>query len=122
MLLPGTVSSPALHDLLFQKRVAADIVQDLRFDLQTGKLSSADHDELAGEQQRQIAALDERLDRLQRSGKDEITARLENEIAQARAKLGPPRSDAAACPGCGKSAPRDAKFCSHCGAALKKIQ
>lgn len=77
----------AQQDLLYQKKVAGDIIKDLQFDLQTGKLSAEDHATLSAEQQRLIASLDERLGRLQGATKDEMTARLEEEIARARTRL-----------------------------------
>lgn len=77
----------AQQDLLYQKKIAGDIIKDLQFDLQTGKLSPEDHSALSAEQQRLIASLDERLGRLQGATRDEMTVRLEEEITRARARL-----------------------------------
>ncbi len=49
------------QDLLFRKKVAAEIIQDLHFDQQTGKLSQEDHDLLVREQEEQIKAIEARL-------------------------------------------------------------
>lgn len=111
-------ASESLHDLLYQKRVITGIINDLHFDHQTGKLSDADHEELTKEQQRSLARFEERLDQLQSSGKDDIAIKLEREIGQVRSKLAAPKG--LFCSHCGQAMPRDAKFCSQCGASLNQ--
>ena len=54
----ATVSA---RELLYSKSVAAGIIQELHFDFQTGKLSEQDHAALVAEQEKLIAAIDERL-------------------------------------------------------------
>ncbi|HQI47455.1 MAG TPA: hypothetical protein PLN61_02235 [bacterium] len=48
-------------ELLFRKKVAMEIIQDLHFDHQTGKLSQEDHDQLVREQEEQLKAIESRL-------------------------------------------------------------
>jgi hypothetical protein len=70
----GHTSGHSMQDLIYQKKVAADIIQDLHFDLQTGKLSPEDHKSLVMEQEQRIAEIEERLAHLPgKSGKKSHT-------------------------------------------------
>jgi len=55
-------ASASSGELLYRKQVATGIINDLHFDFQTGKLSSADHAALVAEQEKLIAAIDARLE------------------------------------------------------------
>jgi len=55
-------ASASSGELLYRKQVAAGIINDLHFDLQTGKLSSEDHAALVAEQKKLIADIDARLE------------------------------------------------------------
>ncbi len=104
------------QDLHYQKRIATEIIEDLHFDHQTGKLGDADHQDLVHKQQRLIERLDEQLQKSRRPDSDDPVARLEAEIARQKAKRFP--AHGAACPRCGKPKPNGAKFCPECGAPL----
>ncbi len=105
----------SIQDLHYQKRIATEIIQDLHFDHQTGKLGDEDHQELVREQEGLISRLTDQLNKHSKSSND-LSARLESEIAQQKAKLF--QGNGAVCPGCGKSRPQGAKFCPQCGAPL----
>jgi hypothetical protein len=104
------------QDLHYQKRIASEIIQDLHFDHQTGKLSDEDHRELVQEQEMLITKLDEQHNKNLGRNSNDLSAKLEAEIAQVRAKLLP--TNGTGCKQCGKSTPGNAKFCPECGAPL----
>jgi hypothetical protein len=68
--------------------------------MQTGKLAEADHTELVAAQQKIISQIEKQL-----SG-----------TGQKKGEMGRPGY----CPACGHPHGADARFCSHCGAALTK--
>jgi len=94
-----------LHELDYQKELANDTIQDLNFDLQTGKLSSADHAALVASQQALIKNLESRI--------ADKNVKKNGSAAQST------KVNAKVCPACGYRSPADARFCSQCGATLK---
>jgi hypothetical protein len=94
------VESDRTGDLLYQKELALATIKDLDFDMQTGKLAEADHAELVAAQQKIISQTEQQV-----SG-----------TGQKKGEMSRPRY----CSACGHPHGAEARFCSHCGAALTK--
>ncbi len=107
------------HEWLYRKRVALEIIADLEFDRQTGKLSDDDYRALKDHQQRLMGQLDEKLNRAG-GQKDELSKRLMAEIDKAKQQLAQQLQQT--CPQCGYRSSAKAKFCSQCGAKLDDKQ
>jgi len=107
-------------------------IRELEFDRQVGKLSAADYEELLAQLKADAAAVLERLE--QANGAEKAAKRGRSETGSRRARPSPDRNVEAriatarqrledarrpvACPSCGASNPREARFCMGCGAAL----
>lgn len=112
----------ALRDLLSRKEVLLATVRELDFDLQTGKLSPADHRDLRARCKGEAVGVMDRLEQLGSSHRASARA-MEEEIARPRrAREGAGRrvdEDVRFCLHCGHS-PRPAdRFCTRCGSRLK---
>jgi cytochrome c-type biogenesis protein CcmI len=89
----------AQQERLYQKRLIEEVIQDLDFDLQTGKLSLQDHEMLVAAQNRLLTNLDDPGPR---------------RAKQKKTNTAPPGTCR-----CGAVASPQARFCSQCGAALR---
>ena len=105
-----------LNGLLHQNNVLQNMIEDLEFDYQTGKLSTADYDALVSEHKKAQSGLDARIKVLGGVSSEELTAQLEDEIAIARQKISPVKVKG--CAQCNRPINRDDKFCSNCGAQV----
>jgi len=106
----------AVDEWMYEKRIAEDIISDLQFDWQTGKLDESDHRQLIERQKKIIHEIDEKIRRGQRSGQDEWTRHLTVEIEKTRERLS--REIHTTCPQCGQRTGKQARFCSQCGSRL----
>lgn len=104
-----------IQELLHQKKLLSDTIQDLVFDAQTGKLSEDDLQELVDEQQKMLNKVEQQIQSLTGSNQDDVRRSLEKEIRQARQVLKPELK----CPSCGRKVGEEDKFCANCGTALK---
>ncbi|MBN2356174.1 zinc-ribbon domain-containing protein [candidate division KSB1 bacterium] len=112
--MPHTPS--VMNEWLYQKRVAAEIIGDLDFDHQTGKLSDSDYRALKDSQEQVVSELDEKIRRNTTTQSDEMSKKLMADIEKAKKQLA--QQLILVCPQCGHRMTRDAKFCSQCGAKL----
>ena len=103
-------------ELLHQQVMAASTIEDLEFDLQTGKLSKEDYESLVADQRKIQKEADARLKDISGVSSTELTEKLERDIAAERQKITP--SSTPICPGCKKPINASDKFCSECGAKL----
>ncbi len=90
-----------LHELSHELIRLGRSLEELRFDLETDRLSAEEYARLAAELERRREGL---LSRLVEKGK-----------ADAAHDKGPARR----CPSCGKKVSRSDRFCSACGTALR---
>lgn len=95
-------------ELLFQKKMAIEIIRDLDFDLHTGKFSAQEHAGLVAAQQRRISHIDGRL-----AGQTAKSAKGKNKSSCEQRKL---------CSQCGNPAEGNARYCPQCGQAFSKTQ
>jgi len=108
--------SSKILDLLFQKRLYAETIEDLIFDHQTGKLSDEDYAQLLNEQQQAYDRVEQQLKSLAGTDRNQIRRRLEAEIGRAAQQA--QSANALICPACGSKVDKGDKFCSHCGTKL----
>lgn len=98
-----------LEEWLSRKRLIEDTINDLTFDLQTGKLSAQDHKELLQEQGKMLDAINRKFERAH--GGKQVPGKAGGKYQTAL--------EAQACPGCGHEVGRTDKFCSNCGEKLR---
>jgi len=102
--------------LLRKKEVVLGNIQDLDFEYKCGKLSEADYQQVRKEMMGEVAGVLERIHNIEASLdldtliRREITAR-KDPSSKASLEI---------CPSCGANNPPKNKFCSECGAKLKK--
>ena len=106
--------SEALND---RRAALGQLLDDLAFDLADGKLSQEDFDSLKADVEKQLHDLDVQLRNLIGMTDDELTAKLEREIAEFKGTKSPA---AAFCPSCGKALNVDDRFCPACGQKMGK--
>jgi hypothetical protein len=101
-------------------------IRDLDEDLETGKLSEADHARFEAELRARAAALLEKERRAlsteaQLEGDERSTRSAMERAGRAEPDRAPPEPGSEArprCPSCGTPYPPDARFCSQCGSRL----
>ncbi len=103
-------------ELLHEQVMAASTIEDLEFDLQTGKLSQEDYDSLVEDQRKIQKEADARLKDISGVSSAELIERLERDIAAEKQKLAPHSTPS--CPGCKMPIKPGDKFCSECGAKI----
>jgi hypothetical protein len=106
-----TDSERRLADLLHQQQMIQNTLDDLEFDVSTGKLSDDDFPSLASDLKKQQNELDAQMKNVVGITSAELTARLEQEIAAFKSQSTPSLH----CPHCGKNLQTGDKFCSSCG-------
>lgn len=106
----------SLNDWLYQKRVATEIIGDLDFDHQTGKLNDEDYTALKSVQKLLVDELDGKIRDAAQHPRDEITKKLNAEIDKAKIQLA--EKFIFICNHCGHREAKVAKFCSQCGTKL----
>jgi len=112
----GSIDS-RVSELLNQQAMAASTIEDLEFDLQTGKLSQEDYESLVADQQKIQKEADARLKDISGVSSAELVEKLEKEITAEKEKL---TSDSTPkCPSCKKEIKAGDRFCSECGAKLE---
>ena len=75
----GSQTSAELQDLLAEKETVYAAIQELDFDLQSGKLSAEDHLTLRQHQEERAAALLEQIDMMGAAGKPEAPRKARRE-------------------------------------------
>lgn len=114
----STVDS-RVGELLHEQAMASSTIEDLEFDLQTGKLSQKDYESLVDDQRKIQKEADARLKDISGVSSAELTEKLEREIESERHKIAPNSVDTTpTCPSCKKEIKPGDKFCSDCGAKL----
>ncbi len=112
----GSEVDNRVGELLNQQVMATSTIDDLEFDLQTGKLSQEDYESLVADQRKIQKDTDARLKDISGISSVELTEKLEREIAAEKQKLAPHSTPT--CPTCKQPIKPDDKFCSECGAKL----
>jgi hypothetical protein len=112
----GSEVDSRVGELLNQQLMATSTIDDLEFDLQTGKLSQEDYESLVADQRKIQKDADARLKDISGVSSTELIEKLELDIAEERKKLAP--NSTPTCPACNKPIKTDDKFCSECGAKL----
>ena len=102
-----------LDELLYQQSMLQNTIEDLEFDYQTGKLSTADYESLVSEHQKSQTGIDARIKQIGGISSEELVAQLEDEISKERQKIAPKKP--ITCTQCDKPLKLDDKFCSSCG-------
>jgi hypothetical protein len=107
-----TDSERRLADLLHQQQMIQNTMDDLEFDVSTGKLSDDDFSSLASDLKKQQNELDAQMKNIVGISSAELTARLEEEIVAYKNGQTTP---SLRCPRCGKRLQAGDQFCSSCG-------
>ena len=107
-----TDSERRLADLLHQQQMIQNTMDDLEFDVSTGKLSDDDFSSLASDLKMQQNELNVQMKNVVGISSAELTTRLEQEIAAYKSGQTTPSPQ---CPRCGKHLQAGDQFCSSCG-------
>lgn len=105
----------------FKKRVSLLQLRDAEYEYAMGKLGEEDYQRLRKEISAEaIAAIREEEAEEKGEARDysQVSAEIEDEIAQVRARL----RDGIFCSECGMPNPKDSRFCSECGTPLQLPQ
>lgn len=105
------------NDFLHQQQMIQNTMDDLEFDVNTGKLSDADFASLASDLKKQQDELDAQMKNAVGLSSAELTARLEQEIAAYKDRHA--LSAVTSCPLCGRRFQAEDQFCSSCGYKIK---
>lgn len=105
-----------------EKTLVLRSLKELEFDRAMGKVSDADFHEMGGRLRFRARSLLKQLDVDGTAWRELI----ERELAERLAEAGDAGPESAGgrlpCGGCGESNERDAKFCKHCGTALRETR
>jgi rRNA maturation endonuclease Nob1 len=120
-------SDDELRRLVHQKETAYETIRELEFDLQMGKLSKADYEELKNQYKKEaidcikaIEDLELMKNRLPAASESELEIGVENEAAALRNKSR--ESAHMFCTQCGTEVSRRDRFCFACGSELIRPQ
>jgi len=104
-------------ELEYQQNMLRNVIDDLRFDYDTGKLSEEDYQSLAAEHQKSIADLKARMNSIRGGESTKQKQNLKRDKAQGR-RNGNPKTPLT-CSTCNSVVGENDRFCASCGAALK---
>lgn len=99
-----------------QQQMLQNVIDDLKFDYDTGKLSEEDFQSLAAEHQKSQAELKAGMDGIRGSKSAKQKRDVQQHHSQGRRK-GKSKAPLT-CPACNSAVSEDDKFCSSCGANL----
>jgi hypothetical protein len=104
-----------IEELLHQQQMIQNTMDDLEFDLSTGKLSDDDFVMLAADLKKQKDHLDVQMKNIVGVSSAELTARLEQEIAAYKSGQ---TTSFSHCLRCGRLLQAEDQFCASCGAKI----
>ena len=107
------------RSLLEEREMLYETIRELDFDYRMGKVEEDDYRQARARYEAQAVAVLKALDQTEgRGGGDAVEAGVEREIAALRRSGKEGKSATHTCPKCQTRAPKNARFCPHCGNAL----
>jgi len=107
------------RSLLEEREMLYETIRELDFDYRMGKVEEDDYQQARARYETQAVAVLKALDQTEgQGGADAVEAGIEREIATLRRSGKKGKSATHTCPKCRARAPKNARFCPHCGNAL----
>jgi hypothetical protein len=119
--LESAIIEETQWDLLQRKKeVMLGNIQDLDFEYKCGKLSDDDYRKIRAEMSAEAALVLQEIDNIEASADLDALIRREVSARKTKAKAAVANAPTTACATCGAKNPISNKFCSECGAKLKR--